>query len=87
MTEASGSMLFFSERAPSAGKLRQSQIWKIITGGGAVLTGPVDGDGGGVHADGHGSLLLLEKLPRVSGPLGDDGLGFLRTEVQKWMGS
>lgn len=42
-----------------------------------VFTGPVDGDGRGVDADGHGSLLQLEELSRVSGPLGDDGLRLL----------
>lgn len=45
-----------------------------------VFTAPVDGDGRGVHTDGHGSLLLLEKLSRVSWPLSDDGLRFLETQ-------
>lgn len=42
-----------------------------------MSTCPVDGDGGGVDANGHCSLLLLEKLSRVSRSLGDDGLRFL----------
>lgn len=40
----------------------------------------MDGDGRGVHTDGHGSLLLLEKLSRVSWPLSDDGLRLLETQ-------
>lgn len=42
-----------------------------------MLTSPVDGDGWGVHADGHRSLFLLEKLSRVPRSLGDDGLRLL----------
>lgn len=48
-----------------------------------MFTGPVDGDGRGVDADGHGSLLLLEELSRVSRPLGDDGLCLLEEWKQK----
>ena len=40
----------------------------------------MDGDGRGVAADGHGSLLLLEELSRVSWPLSDDGLRLLETQ-------
>lgn len=42
-----------------------------------MFTGPVDGDGRGVHTDGHCSLLLLEKFSRVPRSLGDDGLRLL----------
>lgn len=48
---------------------------------GHLFTRPVDGHGRGVHAGGHGSLLVLEKLPRVVWPLGDDGLRLLETHA------
>lgn len=65
----------FLLRFLNLGLLPQSEVRK-------VFTGPVDGDGRGVHADGHGSLLLLEKLPRVPRPLSDDGLRLLETHTQ-----
>lgn len=49
------------------------------------LTGPVEGDGRGVHADGHGSLLLLEELSGVPRALGDDGLRLLDTHTHTLM--
>lgn len=42
--------------APRENKVKESK----------VFTAPVDGDGRSVDADGHGSLLLLEELARVS---------------------